>query len=181
VRELEADEEVVEPTGRLAVAVEAGLEEQLEPFGGAVGVVVDHADLVRVRAAVALHGERLAAPDQLRAAASEMVPPADRVLGGLAVGRAVPAFHRVDAPAVADDEPADVHWLRERAARGGGEDLGVDGQVRPDRAQVRGERRDVLQVSDLGKRRRLFGHGFSFRPSSPARCPLAPRPARRNA
>jgi len=58
------------------------------------------AELVRVGASVRPHRHRFTAPDQLRAARAEPLPAAEGQLRGTAVGSAVPAFHRLDAPAV---------------------------------------------------------------------------------
>ena len=97
VGQLQADDQVVgaEPGAAvtreqvLAQLHEVGLRRRTE------------AQLVRVGAAVVAHGDRLAAPDQLRAALAEALPAAPRQVGRAAVGRAVPAFHRQDAEAVA--------------------------------------------------------------------------------
>src|SRR5688572_1773553 len=126
---------------------------------GALNVIIDQANLIRIRAAVALHGERFAAPDQLRAALAEVLPPPQRVFGRLAVGRAVPALHRMDAPAIADDEVADINRRRERTVLIGGEDAIVTGDFRrQDRAQVRTKVANRLEMPDL-REGKLVRHG----------------------
>jgi hypothetical protein len=113
--ELEADEEVVGGAGAEALAVGAleDIEEVAGPLFGAGDVVVDDADLEGVGAAVFADGEGLAAPDELGAGAAEVLPAAEGVGGGEAALRAVPPFHGVDAPAVADAEVVDGERLGE--------------------------------------------------------------------
>ena len=64
-----------------------------------------------------LDGDRLAAPDQLRAADAEALPAAARQVARLAVERAVPALHRQDAEPVADADAVELERARERRRR----------------------------------------------------------------
>src|SRR4029077_16032973 len=110
VRELQADHEAVERAERLAMGVLAFAEQRGQP--GAVRRGGER--LIRIRPAVRSDGGRFAAPDQLRAAESEVAPPPPRVLARRAIGIRVPTFHRMNAPAIADGESADRDWLGER-------------------------------------------------------------------
>ena len=60
----------------------------------------DEQELIGICTAVVTYGDRFAAPDQLRAAESEVPPSADASGRWDARRRAVPAFHRQDAEAV---------------------------------------------------------------------------------
>ena len=66
-----------------------------------------------IGAAVLGHRTRFA-PDQLRAAASEAKIAAEGQFPRPAVERAVAAFHRVDAPAVANGAATDAQGLEQR-------------------------------------------------------------------
>ena len=48
--------------------------------------------------------DRLSTPNQFAAAASEATPPAKCIFGRSAIGRAVPAFHRLNCNTIADLE-----------------------------------------------------------------------------
>jgi hypothetical protein len=60
--------------------------------------------LVGVGAPLRAHSHRLAAPDQLAPAPSKMLPAAEGVFGWATIEGAIPAFHGLDAKAVADDK-----------------------------------------------------------------------------
>src|SRR4029453_14964194 len=98
----QSDQQIVGFAELLAMRALQCLQQMFDTALGALLVVTHHTDLVGIGAAVALDGERFAAPDPLRAALPEVQPPADGVLAGRAVGVAVPPFHGVDAPAVPD-------------------------------------------------------------------------------
>src|SRR6266542_601201 len=98
------------------MCIDEHAKERFESPAGAIDVVIDDRELIRICTRVILHGECFAAPDQFGAAFAEMFPAAQCVLGGLAGGGSIPAFHGVDAPAVADDEAANIQRLGERAA-----------------------------------------------------------------
>ncbi len=71
-----------------------------------------------------------AAPDQLATRLAEVLPAADRMLAGAAVFDAVPPFHGVNAPAIADREAANRQRLAANGERlGRGEDLVVDRKI----------------------------------------------------
>src|SRR5262249_5421756 len=70
--------------------------------------------LARVGAAVELHGDRFAAPDQLGAALAEMLPAPPRQIARVSVGGTVPAFHRQDAEPVAGAEAVELERPRQR-------------------------------------------------------------------
>ena len=80
------------------------------------GVLADD-QLVGVGAAVLADGDGFAAPDQLGAAQAEVVPAPSGQLAGPAVERAVPAFHRQDAPAIAGAQAARLERPGERRGR----------------------------------------------------------------
>ena len=146
------------------------------PFSARRDVVVDHADLIRIGAAVFLHRERLAAPDQFRPALAKVLPAAEGVLGRLAVGGAVPPFHRVNAPAVADDETADINRLRQRRLLGGGEDSFVAREMQAEVQQVPPKRRHVFEMADLRVIPGCFVRHAT--PRSPVRCSTSGRDLR---
>ena len=130
--------------------------------GAALGtrdVVIDHAELIRVGAAIALHGEGFPAPDQLRAALAEMLPATKRVLAGRAVGVSVPSFHRMDAPAVADDETTDVQRLRQRTSLRGRQRPRIERQIDPENFKPRFQFLHLTKMSDLGDRLICFRPG----------------------
>jgi hypothetical protein len=99
MRQLQPDGEVEIGVGAEAIAVRAdervaqARDRSLRPRG--------QDQLVRIRAAVVLHGDRLASPNQFGAARAEPLPAAGRQRTGLSVDGAVPALHRQDAEAVA--------------------------------------------------------------------------------
>ena len=70
----------------------------------------DH-ELARVGAAVGCDGHRLAAPDALGTAMSEVAPASAHQLVRLAVVVAVPALHRMDHEAIAERLPSRRQWL----------------------------------------------------------------------
>ena len=98
---------------------------------------------------IGLHGGGLAAPDELGAAAAEVAPAAERVLAGRAVAIGVPAFHRMNAPAIADAAAGDRHRLgQRRTLRGRKHRLG-DRQVEPQLGQPQAKGVDRLELGDL--------------------------------
>src|SRR5690606_6970465 len=107
---------------------------------------------MRVCPAVGLDGGRLTTPDELGSAAAEQPPAAQRVFAGAAIRVGVPAFHRMDAPAVTDLERANLARLRQRRTGLGGENLVIDGQLAAERGQPLPQGIDVLKLSNLGVR-----------------------------
>ena len=106
------DEQIVGFAEPFAVGIGEALEQMRGPLFSAADIIVDDADLIGIGPSIPLHGERLSAPDQLAAALAEVFPAAERVLGGLAGGGAVPSLHGMHAPAISHDEPADIERPR---------------------------------------------------------------------
>ena len=88
----------------------------LAKFGEIARRVRPEGELVGVRPPVVPHGERLAAPDERRAAHAEVLPSTPRQFGGPPLRRPVPAFHRQNAEAIAGREPATRAGTGERRA-----------------------------------------------------------------
>ena len=122
-----------------------------DPFFSALNVVIDDAQLVGIGAAVALHGEGFAAPDQLGAAFTKMLPAAKRVLGGLTVGCAIPAFHRMNAPSIADDEITNIERGGKRTSLLGRQNALIHRQRKPQLREPCFNRAYVLQMSNFRK------------------------------
>ena len=146
VGELQAEEEVVGGVGAtlFAVAVEECLGEALhglEVFGSVV-------ELVWVGPALGDDGEGFAAPDELGSGESEVSPASNGVLRGGAVGFGVPAFHWMDAPAVADGAVAYLDRLGQGGTFGGREDLIVAGESGGDLFEVLAELLDGFETAD---------------------------------
>src|SRR5438477_8948095 len=98
VRELKTDDEVV----RVPAAFLVRANENLTQFGQILPVFLDDDKLVRVRASVGTDGHRFAPVNQLRTALAEALPAPADFLRSAPRRRAVPAFHRLDGPAIAD-------------------------------------------------------------------------------
>src|SRR5262249_43377086 len=127
------------------------LKKGLDSFFGAVDLVIDDAELIWIGPAVALDGESLAAPNELAAAFAKMLPTADCVFTRPAVGRAVPAFHRMNAPAVADAESADIERLRQRTALGRRQNTLIRRRRRAKLSKPGFQRRNTFEMSNLWK------------------------------
>ena len=113
VGELEADDEVVGAAhGAFVLFDEGGAH-----AGEAVACVRGDDDLIWVRAACVIDGGGFATPDEFGAALAEALPAADGVVGGIAVGSAVPAFHGINGDAIADFYIATLDGFEERRAR----------------------------------------------------------------
>ena len=111
--------------------------------------------LVGIRPAVGLDRGGFATPNPLRAAQAE-VPPATQCVGRRrAVGIGVPAFHRMNAPAIADRKAADVERRRQRRAFRRGQNPIVDRQLKPQLRQPGTQSVGVLELGDFGE----GGHG----------------------
>ena len=146
VRELEAEHEIVDRAESFPVRSEHRLAERFQPGDR----IARHVELVRIGTAVRPDGDGLAAPEELRAAQSEVAPPPNRELGGSSVVRSVPTFHRMDRPAVADRLSASLHGIRERRSIGG-EDFVVDLELRQEPAHVFAKRVASAQRPDARK------------------------------
>ena len=154
VRELECHDEIVVAAKCLAMC-RLHLGEQRREAGAAAG---RSAELIGVGPALGEHGHRFAPPDQLRAAEPKVPPAAQEDLGGRALGAAVPAFHRMDAPAVADGAVAEHEWLGQRRARGGGERHVVERDRRVECGQVAAQFVNGAEAGDAG----IGRHGGSL-------------------
>src|SRR5579863_4389838 len=109
VGELEADEQAVGAThGAFVLVDESGAH-----AGDAITRVWGDDDLIGIGAACVIDGGGLAAPDELGAALAETLPSTDGVVAGIAVGRAVPAFHGIDGDAIADFDAAALNRFEE--------------------------------------------------------------------
>src|SRR6266496_321842 len=61
-----------------------------------------HQELIRIGAPFMRDRNGFSAPDQFPTAATEALPPPERTLSGVAVGRGIPAFHGLHRDPVAD-------------------------------------------------------------------------------
>lgn len=98
VRQLETNQEAVIGTRREPMLFDQGHSQRCQTFFGVRG----NQQLVGIRASVFCNRDGLATPDQFPATAAKMTPPPQRVLGRIAIGRAIPAFHRLHGDVVAD-------------------------------------------------------------------------------
>src|SRR4029078_13480487 len=96
VRELHADEQVVSRAVPLAMRV----DERVSQRGDIPQRLPLDDELMRIGPAVVTHRDGLAAPDDLCTADPEVGPASPGEIGRGTIDRAVPAFHRQDAPAV---------------------------------------------------------------------------------
>lgn len=135
VGELKTDDQIVGSS----VTFPVRLNQNLPNPGQILFVPTGDDELVRIGAAIRAHGHRLTAKNEFRAALPEALPAAADFVGDAASGRAVPAFHRLNRPAIANalavDEDAGQR-LRQRRFR-----PADDGILT---RQVKAERRDVL-------------------------------------
>jgi hypothetical protein len=147
VRELEADEQI-----GIRVRAEArpmrGDELVAQRGDRGQGPGRDH-QLIRVRAAVRAHGDGLAAPDQLRAAFTEVAPAARGEVARLPVGRSVPSFHRQDTEPVADANAVGVERLGQGRCLGRAQ-IRIEWQRRADAREMGAERVRRLQGGNTG-------------------------------
>ena len=109
----------LQPEKHVGVGVAAELlavcgNQRVAQVGNRLVVRLGQQQLVRVGAAVVPHRHGFPAPEQLRAAQAEVAPAADGELRWPSVGRAVPAFHRQHAEAVADAHAVQLERPRER-------------------------------------------------------------------
>ncbi len=173
VRQLQADQQAIERTERRAVCIR-----QLGEQGSQASSVRWRGErLVGIGASIGSYGGGLAAPDELGAAAAKVAPPPQRVLtrGSIAVG--VPAFHRMDAPAIADVIAGDLDRRGHRRAFCCRQDSLVGRQRNSQLGKSSLERGDVFQLSDFRIVRAVHGSpsqksgcgGVAF-PSTPL-CP----------
>jgi len=107
VCELKADDQIV----GLAPALAGLLVRPHEDFAKlrqVLFVLLNDDELVRIRATIRADGHRLAAKNQFRPALAEPLPTAANFLRRAAGRRAIPPFHRLHRPAVADAFAVDV-------------------------------------------------------------------------
>src|SRR5580704_7618010 len=100
VGELKADDEAVGAAYRAFVF----FDERGAHAGEAVARVRSDDNLIGIGAASVIDGGGFASPDEFGAALAETLPAADGIVAGIAVGSAVPAFHRIDSDAIADSD-----------------------------------------------------------------------------
>ena len=110
VRELECDNEIIVAATLLAVC-RLHLGEQRGEAGAAAG---RRGELIGIGPALGEHGHCFPSPDQLRAAEPKVPPAAQEDFRGRTLGAAVPAFHRMNAPAVTDGAAAEHERLSQR-------------------------------------------------------------------
>src|SRR5580704_15480747 len=108
--ELEADDEAVGAAHGAFVF----FDERGAHAGEAVARVRSDDDLIGIGAACVIDGGGFAAPDEFCAALAEALPAADGVVAGIAVGRAVPAFHGIDGDAIANFYIATLDGFEQR-------------------------------------------------------------------
>src|SRR5580704_18579411 len=110
VGELKADDEAVGAAHGAFVF----FDERGAHAGEAVARVRSDDDLIGIGAACVIDGGGFAAPDEFCAALAEALPAPDGVVAGVAVGRAVPAFHGIDGDAIADFDAAAIDRTEQR-------------------------------------------------------------------
>ena len=120
-----------------AMSAAKGLEQLPDALLSPAFVVVHDGKLIWVGPPVGLHGERFAAPDHLASGKTEVFPSPQRMFAGKAFGGAVPAFHRLDGPAIADRYAADVDFLCEGRPLGCRQYGRVTRHIRPNAPNVR--------------------------------------------
>src|SRR5579872_5703277 len=113
VGELQADDEAVGAAHRAFVL----FHESGAHAGEAAARVRRDDDLIGIGTAGVIDGGGFAAPDELGAALAEALPAADGVVAGIAVGRAVPAFHGIYGDAITDLYIATLDRFEERRVR----------------------------------------------------------------
>ena len=95
--ELQGDDEVACRAKPIAM----GISDRLQERGKAIASAGGPTELVGIGSALGQHRHRLASPDQLGTALPKMPPAAQKRISRPAVSGGIPAFHRMDAPAVA--------------------------------------------------------------------------------
>src|SRR5262245_50082907 len=111
------------------------LDERLaQRADGALGRGGQH-QLIWIRPALGTDGHGFPAPDELRAAQPEPLPPPEREIAWTAVGGSVPAFHREDREPVAHAHALRLERRAERrlACR---RELTIEVEIDPRRAEV---------------------------------------------
>jgi hypothetical protein len=134
MRELETDDQVRCAAEPLRMRSDERAREVFETLQRAIR---DH-ELAGVGAGVFTDGDRLAAPDELRAALPEATPAAEREVARAAIFGPVPAFHGLHHPPIADSKTAHNERLRERGSIGF-QDLAVAGHARAQPREVGAE------------------------------------------
>src|SRR6478752_7981468 len=107
MRELKADDQIV----GLAVALLMRLHQRLAQRRDPRLVLLRDDDLVWIRATVRTHRHRFTAVNQLSPALTEALPAPQHFLRHAASRRAIPPFHRMDRPAIADALAVDGHTV----------------------------------------------------------------------
>ena len=165
MRQLQADDE---RPGVAALGLQMRGDQRIAQSGDVAERVLLQAELARVGAAVGPHGDGLAAPDQLGAAAAEIGPAPGGVLGGAAIGGAVPAFHGQHAEAVGQGAAEHFFGPGQRCRRPGLDD-GVARERQPGRARMGLESLDGAERCDLRVvtefQRRILHGAWACRPA----------------
>src|SRR5258708_4981090 len=104
MRQLKTDQQIISPSVFLLVR----LHQRLTQLRDSSLVALGDDQLIRIRAAVRMHGHRLAAPDQFRAALAKTLPTPQHRLGDAASRGPIPTFHRMNRPAIAN--AAAIEW-----------------------------------------------------------------------
>src|SRR5438067_1067642 len=96
--ELKADDEIVGFSETLFVRIDQGIAELFQ----ACFILLGDYELVRVGPTIGTNSHSFTAVDELSAALAKALPAAEDVVGDAAGGGAIPAFHRLNGPAVAN-------------------------------------------------------------------------------
>ena len=136
--------------------------------------LVDH-QLVGIGAAIVADGDRFAAPDQLCAAAAEVLPAPPHQIGRLTIAAAVPAFHRQDAEAVAERFAVNPVGLRQRRIRRRPRSFFVKRDVRADFCEMGAEMRRRCEAGRPGDSSSCSLHQTSAFVSLPNRSAMSRR------
>ena len=163
VRELETGDQIV----RRAELLRMGALEDGDEFPQSRLVLLDDDELIRIGASVRTHRHRFATEDEFCAALAEPLPASAHFICDAAGRRAVPAFHRVNRPAVADALAVHGHprhGLRERRITSNGDGI-LAREIQAERGDVIAEVSDRLERRDAGEFEGLVGaaHGVLMR------------------
>src|SRR5690606_15604220 len=90
-------------------------------------ILPDSHGLQRVGTAVGLDSRGFASPDELRAADAEVPPAAENMCGRRSVTVRIPAFHRMNAPAIANSIRTELERPGQRTPRLCCQDSVIDG------------------------------------------------------
>ena len=154
VRELKTDEQIV----RRAITLLVRFHEDFANLREVLFVLLDDDELIWIGPAIRPHGHCLTAVNQLGPALAETLPAPAHFVSHAAGGRAVPAFHRLNGPAIANLLSVDRGFpdRLHKGRRASDRDLVFTGQLNAERSDVlaeifhRLERRDAGQFDGFG-------------------------------